>query len=279
MWLSWQVAMQMAIVLVVVALIGSRLRSPSRAVTTLVAVSRETALVLGLYALWQYAHDLAVHKTEGAIEHAHWVWNFERRWHFPSELSIQQAFLPHPVLTKALDIYYAVAHVPAVGILLVWLFFRHRDRYPRVRTSLALMIGGCLLIQMVPVAPPRFLTDLGFVDVGLRDGLSVYGTGGSGISNQVAAMPSHHMGWAVLVGIAVVTISTSRWRWFVLLHPVLTLLAVVATANHWWLDGVVAWMVLGVGYALQLAVVAVLARVRRSEAQALAPAGQYLSSR
>ncbi len=54
------------------------------------------------------------------------------------------------------------------------------------------------------MAPPRFLPDLGFVDAGLMYHLSVYGAGGSGISNQLAAMPSLHVGWAVLVGVAAV---------------------------------------------------------------------------
>jgi len=46
--------------------------------------------------------------------------------------------------------------------------------------------------------------------------------------------------WALLVAYFVVTASTSRWRWLVLLHPVLTVFVVVATANHFLLDGVVA---------------------------------------
>jgi hypothetical protein len=53
-------------------------------------------------------------------------------------------------------------------------------------------------------------------------------------------MPSVHVGWAVLIGVAVVLISPSPWRWIFLLHPVLTVLVVTATANHWWADGIVA---------------------------------------
>ena len=120
----------------------------------------------------------------------------------------------------------------------------------RIRWTLALSIAGCLAIQTIPVAPPRFLPELGFVDAGLMYHLSVYGAGGSGISNSFAAMPSLHVGWAVLVGVAAVAVSTSRWRWVVLAHPVLTVIAVVATANHWWLDGVVASMVLAVAYVV-----------------------------
>jgi hypothetical protein len=53
-------------------------------------------------------------------------------------------------------------------------------------------------------------------------------------------MPSVHVGWALLIGAAVVLISRSPWRWVVVVHPVLTVLVVTATANHWWADGIVA---------------------------------------
>ncbi len=252
MWLPWQSAFEIAAVVVVVALVVRQLDRSWAAAT--VATLKETALVLCLYALWQYAHELAIDQTAGAEEHARWIWNFEQRWHFPSELSVQHLFIHHRIPMEFLNIYYAVAHVPAAGILLVWLFFRHRDRYSRIRTTFALTIAGCLVIQMIPVAPPRFLPDLGFVDSALLYHQSVYGAGGNGISNQLAAMPSHHVGWALLVGIAVVTISRSKWRWLVLLHTALTILAVTATANHWWLDGVVAGMVLAVAYAVVVAI-------------------------
>lgn len=260
MLLSWQTALKMAAALIAIAVSATRVRH--RWAPAFVATTKELSLVLGLYALWQYAHDLAVNKTAGAMEHAMWLWNLERSMHLPSELSLQRALIDHKLVMQFLNVYYGGMHVPAVGILLIWLFFRHRERYSRVRTSLALMIAGCLTIQMIPMAPPRFLTDLGFVDAGLRYGLSVYGRGGSGMSNQLAAMPSQHVGWALVVGFAAVTISTSKWRWLVLLHPVLTILSVTATANHWWLDGVVAGMVLAVAYGAQRGVAAIQARLR-----------------
>ena len=260
MLLSWQTAFKMAAALIVVAFSLRRISRPW--ISPTVSAMRELSLVLALYALWQYAHDLAIDKTAGAIDHAYWLWHLEQHLHLPSEVALQQALINHKPVMQFLNIYYGGVHVPAVGILLIWLFIRHRDRYARVRTSLALMIAGCLTIQMIPMAPPRFLPELGFVDAGLLYGQSVYGRGGSGLSNQLAAMPSQHVGWSLVVGFAVVTISTSRWRWLVLLHPILTILAVTATANHWWLDGVVAGLVLAIAYGLQLAAVAVTERVR-----------------
>ena len=170
--------------------------------------------------------------------------------HLPSELTIQHWVLPHPWLVQAANAYYAVVHVPALIAMLIWLFVRHRDRYPAVRNTLALLTGACLLVQLVPVMPPRFMTSLGFVDTGHLYGQSVYTALGRGASDQLSAMPSLHVGWALLVGIVVVVASTSRWRWIVLAHPVLTITVVVVTANHWWLDGVVAGGLLAMSYGL-----------------------------
>ena len=215
-----------------------------------------------LYGIWQWVHERAVTKTAGAIERAHSLYDFEQAIHLPSELTLQNALLHNEAVMRFLNVYYGGAHVPALGILLVWLFWRHRERYSRIRWTLALSIAGCLAIQTIPVAPPRFLPELGFVDAGLMYHLSVYGAGGSGISNELAAMPSLHVGWAVLVGVAAVAVSTSRWRWVVLAHPVLTVIAVVATANHWWLDGVVASMVLAVAYVVVRATEVGFRRIR-----------------
>ena len=147
--------------------------------------------------------------------------------------------LPHPWIVQAGNLYYAIVHVPALIAMLVWLFVRHRDRYPAVRNTLALLTGACLLIQLVPVMPPRLMASLGFVDTGHLYGQSVY-THWAG-ARPISSPPCRRCTW--LGGarrLVVVTVSTSRWRWLVLAHPVLTSLVVVVTANHWWLDGVVA---------------------------------------
>ena len=250
MWLPWRVAYEIAVVLVlVIVALG---RTTHRTIRIGVATVKELAIVLALYGTWQYVRDKATFKTVGAMENARSLWNLEQRIHLPSEVALQRAFIDNRPIMQFLDVYYGGMHVPAAGALLIWLFVRHRDKYSAVRTTLALTIAGCLTIQaLVPLAPPRFLPDLGFVDAGLKYGLSVYGRGGSGVSNELAAMPSLHYGWALLVSIAVITISTSKWRWLVLVHAVLTTLAVTITANHWWMDGVVAAMVLGLAYLLQ----------------------------
>ncbi len=131
-------------------------------------------------------------------------------------------------------------HVPTLIVFLVWLFLRHRDQYPVWRTSLALLTAACVAIQLIPVAPPRMFGQLGLVNTGNAFGQSVYGPLGSAGPGQLSAMPSIHVAWAVLIGWAAVVVSSHPVRWWALAHAVLTFLVVVVTANHWWLDGIVA---------------------------------------
>jgi hypothetical protein len=88
------------------------------------------------------------------------------------------------------------------------------------------------------------------VDLSERFGPSVYGPVGTGVSDQFAAMPSIHVGWAAVVSFGILATSTSRWRWVFLLHVVLTILVVSATGHHWWLDGIVALALLGLGLSV-----------------------------
>jgi PAP2 superfamily len=203
-------------------------------------VAWEAAVLFGLYALWQFAGSFRVMGPAGALPRARWLWHLERVLHLPSETSVQRLFLPHPLLVQAANLYYDILHFPVLGGCLIWLYAWHRNRYPGIRTTVALFTGAGLLIQLIPVAPPRMLPATGLVDTAVRYGQSVYGSRGGFDADQLSAMPSVHVGWALIVAIAVMTVSRSRWRWLALAYPLLTMLVVVATANHFWLDGIVA---------------------------------------
>ena len=232
--LSWQYALAAAgaLVIAAVALRGLRVRWDG--------VAWEAALLFGLYALWQFAGSFTVMGTSGAIPRARWLWQAERFLHLPSETALQQPFLSHPLLVQASNLYYDILHFPLLGACLIWLYARHRASYPHVRTTVALFTGVSLLIQLIPVAPPRLLPGTGMIDTAVRYGQSVYAWSGGFDADEFSAMPSVHVGWALIVAIAVITVSRSRWRWLAAAYPVLTLLVVVVTANHFWLDGIVA---------------------------------------
>ncbi|TAM85019.1 MAG: inositol phosphorylceramide synthase, partial [Jatrophihabitans sp.] len=163
------------------------------------------------------------------------------------------------LLMQAANLYYATMHFGVLFVFLLWLFLRHRDRYAPVRNTLALTTLACLLIQLVPVAPPRLLP--GFVDTAARYGQSVYALGFD--ADELSAMPSVHVAWAVLVGWYAVRIGRGPWRWLGPAHALLTVLVVVATANHWWADAIVAVAVLCACAWLRHGLALALRRTRR----------------
>jgi hypothetical protein len=239
--LSWQDG-----VAVCAALVGTRKvvsQLPSRRVTRLEPYLRESAIIAALYALWQLAASLSLLGTTGAFARARWIVRVQHDWHLPSEASVQRLILSHPLWAQACNWFYAAAHFSALGVLLVWTFVRHRNHYPEVRNVLVALTASSLLIQLIPVAPPRLLPGLGFVDVAQEYHQSVYTFSGISV-DQLGAMPSVHVGWALLIAWAVIRLSNSRWRWWVLVHPVVTCFVVAATANHFWLDGIAAGLVL-----------------------------------
>ncbi len=229
--LTWQQAAVLAVALSTVAI--ALYQSGGRRARAVYRFAREAGVISGLYALWQLAGSLSVLGTSGAFARARWIVRFERSVHLPSEAGTQRLVEAHPLIVEACNIYYASMHFGVLFVFLLWLFLRHADQYRRIRLTLVLVTVTCLLVQLVPVAPPRLLP--GFTDTAAQYGQSVYSLGLA--PDQLSAMPSVHVAWAVLIGWSVVRVSSSKWRWLVLTHPILTVLVVAATANHFWLDG------------------------------------------
>lgn len=245
-WPTWQQGVATALLCTAVSLLLARM-APSRARLAGRAAANEVALLAGLYSIWRLARVLPLATESGAVERARQIDRFQHVLHMPSELSLQHFVLRNAWLGRFLNAYYAILHVPALITFLVWLFVRHRDRYAHWRNGLAILTAFCLVIRFVRVAPPRLVPGLGYIDLATKFGLSVYGPAGTGVSDQLAAMPSIHVGWAAVVSLGAVAATTSRWRWVVAAHVVLTALAVSATGNHWWLDGIVAVGLLLIG--------------------------------
>jgi hypothetical protein len=264
--MAWQESLWLALTCVVASLVVRAVRKRS----TVVGVAlREVAIVVGLFGMWQIVRVYAITKVAGGISHGEAVWHAERVMRLPDEAATQRLVLPHPLLTQGANLYYLYLHFTAMTVFLVWLFARHRAAYARWRTTLVLTTAACLAVQFVPVAPPRFLVDHHLVDTAVQYGQSVYGAMNTGIADQLSAMPSVHFAWAALIAAAVVAVSPSRWRWVVLAHPVLTLLAIVVTANHYWLDAVAAGALLWLAVAAQWAAARWWPRVGAEPAPAL----------
>ena len=217
--------------------------STARRLRAAAPFARETTMIAGLYALWQLAGTLSVVGTAGAFSRAEWIERTERAWHLPSEADLQRSVTGHSsFLSHVANLYYATMHFGVLFVFLLWLFLRHRERYRRVRRVLALTTLVCLLVQLLPVAPPRLLSGYGYVDTAARYGESVYNLGLG--ADALSAMPSVHVAWAVLIGWTTLTLGRGPGRWLGPLHALLTALVVVVTANHFWADGLVAVAVL-----------------------------------
>ena len=237
-WISWNAAVEAGVV-VGAAGIAARM-SARRWLAASAAFAREFAIVLVLYAMWRIVGTVSVLKVNGAIQAGERIWDLERALHLPNERGLQHLFLKSDELIQACNVYYASVHIPSMLVFLPWLWFRHRADYPPVRNVIALSTLWCLALQLIPVAPPRLVPSLHVLDTPMLYGQTVYPSFGKSGPAQLSAMPSVHVAWAVIIGVVVVLVSTSRWRWLALAHTVVTSIVVVVTGNHYWLDGVVA---------------------------------------
>lgn len=235
---GWRSALGLAVALGLAAVLARR--------TRVGPALREATGVCLLYLAWIGVGTLTHPYVTGAQSRARWIYGFEQGLGLPSELSVQRLVLPHPWLAHLANAYYLYGHLNVMGLTLLWVWLRHREGYPALRLQLIALTVVGMALQTVAVAPPRLLPDLGFVDLAAKYGESVYGDYESGLASQLLAMPSLHVGWAALVAWTVWQHARGPWRWVGVVHLVLMTLVVVATANHWWLDGFVAVAVLAV---------------------------------
>ena len=204
-----------------------------------VDVLREVAQVLAAFLLYNVGRVLATQDVGRADGNAHGVLDVERWLRLPAEASLQAWALGHETLVELANRYYVSVHFPLTIAVLVWLYRYRRPAYTWAKRALLLATGVALVFHvLVPVTPPRLLSSLGMVDTGHAGGMSIYQAPVLGsLSNEYAAMPSLHVGWALLLAVVLVATGRSGWRWLWFLHPLATLFVVVSTANHYWLDG------------------------------------------
>lgn len=201
---------------------------------------REVLLLGGGFLVYWLGRLPSSNELDAAYRHAIDVWNFERSLNFPSELAVQQWVLHSETLVRILNTYYVSVHFPLTIATVAWLIIRHRDVYKRARFALFGGTFAALFIQIgYPLMPPRMLDQLGFVDTMRTIGPSAYGDLNSGAANQLAAMPSLHVGWAVLCFIAALYTKNRIATVLFAVHVFMTVTVVVTTGNHYWLDGVI----------------------------------------
>jgi PAP2 superfamily len=204
---------------------------------------REVLLMTALFLLYRQVRYLTRNDTHAATANARRVVGFERSLGVFTERALQDVAMNSETVVAFLNRYYVTVHFPLTTAFVVWVLVRHPRWYRQIRTWFVAVTASALAIHVAfPLAPPRMLSREGFVDTLQRFGPSIYTTDTNrSMANQFAAMPSLHFGWAVMVAAGFVAIKRSRYSLIAFVHPLITLLAIVATANHYWLDAAVAF--------------------------------------
>ncbi|MFJ3935925.1 bifunctional glycosyltransferase 87/phosphatase PAP2 family protein [Streptomyces parvus] len=189
-----------------------------------------------------------------AEEHGRQIHAIEQWLHIDIEHWVNHTVVKIDWLRDFFDYYYSTFHFIVPLTILGVLYVRRPADYRWVRSS----IGFATLLALVgfwlyPLAPPRLMPGLGFIDTvhGVQDFAKPdYGTLTT-VTNQYAAMPSLHFGWSLWCGVVIVMLAPKLWmKALGLLHPLFTIAAIVATANHWVLDAVGGALVVAAGFGL-----------------------------
>jgi hypothetical protein len=215
----------------------------------------ELLFIVPAYAAYQFVRGTVGGEAGTAFENANRVIHIEQRLGIFHEAFLQQLILPREWMVDLFNYLYIWGHLPVIIAVALWLYIRHTHSYALFRN--AFLISGLIALigfSTVPLAPPRYMPEFGFVDT-IIHAQSYYAFQNPKIVNQYAAMPSLHFGWDLLVAVAIGTQTRVRWvRLAAVFMPFVTLGGIVLTANHYFLDAAAGALVaaLGLGAAVLL---------------------------
>ncbi|HST48056.1 phosphatase PAP2 family protein [Jatrophihabitans sp.] len=216
----------------------------------------QEVLLVGL-GYWIYGHirNLVPEQESIALRHGRGVQHLQDALHLNFELSVNRFVAEHEPIAQVMNYYYATLHFVVTLGCLIWLYRSHPRIYRGARTILfATSLIALAGFYLYPLAPPRLLPQYGYIDTVLK-----FHTWGSLAdpkiaehSNQYAAIPSLHIGWALWCGVSIYLCASRAWvRALGAIYPVGTLLVIVGTANHFVIDAVAGLAVFGAGCAVQ----------------------------
>jgi PAP2 superfamily len=221
------------------------------------SASREVALLAAVYALYSVTRRVSVGGAGAAAANGRHVLHLERRLGFAPEQWLNHGLSGRAFLALPADYAYATLHYVVTPVVLVWLWRARPAAYLSARrTLMAATLMGLVGFALLPLAPPRMLP--GFTDtMALFGDSGWWGTAASApeglgsFTNQFAAMPSLHVGWAIWCGAVLARYAQRMWvRRLAVAYPVMVVLVVLSTANHYLLDAVAGLAVLLAGFAL-----------------------------
>lgn len=214
----------------------------------------ELLLIRVVYSAYAHVRLAATAGRPTAEAHGRQIHSLEKWLHIDIEHWANHTVVHIGWLKSFFDYYYSTFHFIVPLAILGVLYVRRPADYRWARSTLGFATLVALLgFWLYPLAPPRLMPGLGFIDTvhGVQDFAKPdYGTLTS-MTNQYAAMPSLHFGWSLWCGVMIVMLAPKLWmKALGLLHPLFTVSAIVATANHWVLDAVGGALVIGLGFVL-----------------------------
>jgi PAP2 superfamily len=207
------------------------------------------------YTLYDLGRNAVPEQESIALRHGRSVEHLQHILNLDFELSVNRFVASNEWLAQVMDYYYATLHFIVTAGVLIWLFRAHPTVFRGARTVLfATTLIALVGFYLYPLAPPRLLPQYGYIDTVVK-----FHTWGSLAdpkiaqhSNQFAAMPSLHIGWAMWCGIAFWRMARQLWvRIIGVLYPFGTLMVIVGTANHFILDAVGGAATLALAFGVQ----------------------------
>jgi len=215
------------------------------------SAAEEAAVLAGVYVMYEFVRGFADRKLATAIVHARDIVRLEQAVGIFVERQVQHACGALPLLAPVLAVLYPMLHLGVTSAALVWLYLRRQDVFVVTRSALVITSALALVTFLVfPVAPPRLAVS-GFVDTVTRDSpLDLTSPLVSVFYNPVAAVPSVHVAYALLVAGALGYATHRRIvRLAALAYPCLVVLVVVATGNHFFFDALTGAAAAAIGFA------------------------------
>jgi hypothetical protein len=217
----------------------------------------EVAAAIGLYAVYELVRSLGGEAWGAAQMHTEQIVRLEQLLGVYWERPLQDVSLALPGAGTFLGIAYIGLHVLGTTAFLVWVYRRRQEAFPLVRTAIVIATGLSLVGYLAyPAAPPR-LAGLGFADtVSERAGVNLSSDLLGALYNPLAAVPSLHFGYALLVGLGLAQLASTSWvRRAGHVYPVVMLFVIVATGNHFFVDAAAGALVVAVAWAVAAALV------------------------
>jgi hypothetical protein len=219
----------------------------------------EIVMLAVLYIVYSFIRNLVHSDRDEAFVNGRAILDWQDGLHLSLERPLNDLVDAVPAIAAVSAVIYASLHFVVTPAVLGWLFVSHSKNYRFFSTALIITTGLALIgFFLLPTAPPRMLTDEGFVDIMAKTGSWGWwpesGTPASdAVSNPYAAMPSLHCAWSTWCGIMLVVFSSKTWlRVLGALYPFVTFFVVMGTANHYLLDVIAGLVTLVCGTLLAI---------------------------